>query len=495
LRELKVKVLKRIDMKVQIHAAQRLLEDQHEKLATHRGHILVLGFGGVGQSILPVILRHLDVSPSAVVVLDKEVRPEFAKYEDLGVTYVHREIVKSNLVPTLNELLSPGDLLINVSLNIDGLEIVEWCLQNNVLYIDTSIERWATEPDEIIPELGERTLYTTHQEMRRMASAYPGASTCVVTHGANPGLVSHFVKAALLKLAKDTGLKTGTPESQEQWGMLAEALNVKIIQTAERDTQILKEPKRVNEFVNTWSCEGFWAEGRAPAEMGWGTHEKEIPADGKELAGGSVLYLEQPGVETTVKSWVPLGGTFNGYLIQHSEAITISEYFSTENYRPTCYYAYQPCDAAIASVHEMKGQELWMHRKTRIAKNSIQSGIDELGVLLLGHERNALWYGSQLSIEESRELVEGQNATTLQVVGSMLGAIVWMLDNPNQGYCEPEDLPFEFVLNIASPFLGPIAAVYSDWTPLAHANRELYDDEHDDSDVWAFSNFRTDSGL
>ena len=36
-------------------------------------------------------------------------------------------------------------------------------------------------------------------------------------------------------------------------------------------------------------------------------------------------------------------------------------------------------------------------------ENEIDDGIDELGVLLYGHDKNAYWYGSQLSIEETRE--------------------------------------------------------------------------------------------
>jgi homospermidine synthase len=467
---------------MKINAASRLLASQ--KLATHSQRILLLGFGAVGQTMLPLLLRHVDFDVAKLTVLDKVERPEFKPYA--GINYVVREIVESNMDSTLESLLAEGDYLINLSLNIDGIALVEWCLQHNVMYIDTSIERWATDPDETIPDLGERTLYVEHQEIRKMASKYPGHSTCVVTHGANPGLVSHFTKAALLKIAKDTGLSVDVPKGQEGWAALAEATGTKVIQIAERDTQILKVPKRIHEFVNTWSCEGFWAEGRAPAELGWGSHEP-LEVAGLTVQGNSA-YLDQPGVSTLVKSWVPLGGTYNGFLIQHSEAITISEYLSTDSYRPTVYYAYQPTDAALASIHEMRGQALWLHRHTRIAKNSILSGVDELGVLLLGHGKNALWYGSQLDIEESRSLVPGQNATTVQVCASLLGAIVWTLENPRMGYCEPEDLPFDFVLSIAKPYLGPMVAYYSGWSPLdnrGHLYKNNYDEEHE----WAFTNF------
>ena len=40
--------------------------------------------------------------------------------------------------------------------------------------------------------------------------------------------------------------------------------------------------------------------------------------------------------------------------------------------------------------------------RKRILMDDIIKGIDELGVLLAGHKKNAYWYGSQLSIEEAR---------------------------------------------------------------------------------------------
>jgi homospermidine synthase len=192
-----------------------------------------------------------------------------------------------------------------------------------------------------------------------------------------------------------------------------------------------------------------------------------------------------------VKSWVPEGGAFNGFLIQHSEAITMSEYFTTEDgsYRPTVYYAYQPCDAAVLSVHEMRGAEMKFHRRTRIAKNSIVAGRDELGVLLLGHGLNAYWYGSQLTIDEARELIPGENATSIQVGASILGAMTWAFENPENGYTEPEQIPYDFVLKIAKPYLGTVAGVKSDWNPLQDRN-SLYKQDFDEANIWSFQNFR-----
>lgn len=477
---------------ITIEAANRLLAA--EKLATPPGKIVILGFGSVGQTVLPLVLRHFNIEPENVIVMDRIQHPLFQKYKNSGVQYKVASIDKSNLDDVLSSVLEQGDFLVNVSLNIDGIAIVRWCLEHGVMYLDTSIERWPDEPDEIIPDLAERTLYSAHQEIRAACAEFMGQGpTCIVTNGANPGLVTYLTKEALLNIAKEMNLPHEVPSDREGWAQLAKATGTKVIQIAERDTQVMKYPKRVNEFVNTWSCEGFWAEGRAPAEMGWGTHENPKPEGGNVHREGprNAAYLAQPGVSVLVKSWVPKGGQFNGFLIQHSEAITMSEYFTTADgsYRPTIYYAYQPCDAAILSVHEMRGAELRFHRRTRIAKNSIVAGRDELGVLLLGHGLNAYWYGSQLTIDEARALIPGENATSIQVGASILGAMTWAFENPDKGYLEPESLPHDFVLKIAKPYLGTVAGVQSDWTPLKNRN-SLYKQDFDETNVWSFENFR-----
>ena len=99
-------------------------------------------------------------------------------------------------------------------------------------------------------------------------------------------------------------------------------------------------------------------------------------------------------------------------------------------------------------------------------ENEIVDGIDELGVLLFGHDNNAYWYGSQLSIEETRKLAPYQNATGLQVTSAVLGGMVWALENPNEGIVEADEMDFDRLLEIQLPYLGPVKGYYTDWTPL-----------------------------
>ena len=79
--------------------------------------------------------------------------------------------------------------------------------------------------------------------------------------------------------------------------------------------------------MNTWSIEGFYEEGTAPAEMGWGTHERRSAEERTRPVGGpgNQIFLAQPGMRTLVHSWVPKGGPIVGMVVRHAESFTISD--------------------------------------------------------------------------------------------------------------------------------------------------------------------------
>jgi homospermidine synthase len=308
-------------------------------------------------------------------------------------------------------------------------------------------------------------------------------------------MVSWMVKQALLDVARDIGIAHAEPATQQDWAQLMRRTGVKGIHIAERDTQRARDPKPRGKFVNTWSVEGFVAEGLQPSELGWGTHEKTMPAGSRRHDFGcdAAIYLTRPGAGTRVRSWTPTAQAQHGWMITHNESISIADYFTArENgkivYRPTCHYAYHPCDDAVLSLHEMAGAQ-WKPQKTWhiLSEHDIVDGIDELGVLLYGHAKNAYWFGSQLSIEETRRLAPYQNATGLQVTSAVLAGIVWMLENPDRGIVEADEMDFRRCLEIQRPYLGPVIGCYTGWTPLV-GRGELFPEDLDHEDPWQFKN-------
>ncbi|MGA1293511.1 MAG: saccharopine dehydrogenase C-terminal domain-containing protein, partial [Candidatus Nanopelagicales bacterium] len=420
------------------------------------GRVLVLGAGSVAQCTLPLILKHF-AKPNQVTVIDIEDKTHRLKNEiSQGVIFKIDKITKENLDSKLKSYLSSGDLLLDLAWNIDCNAILQWCHDNNVLYLNTSVEEWNPYVDGAQRPVLDRTLYPRHMRIRKMMKTWDKKGpSAVVEHGANPGLVSHFTKAALVEIANKLKADNKSNEKitkalhQEKYNELAYLLGVKVIHIAERDTQITDKPKKVDEFVNTWSVEGFYEEGIAPAEIGWGTHEKELPKNASmhnDDGPSNQIAIAQPGAKTWVRSWVPDFETI-GMVIRHGEAFTITEHLTVRDesgkdlYRPTVHYAYCPSNEAIVSMTELEMRQWDLQKNQRILNEEIIDGEDRLGVLLMGHEYKSWWYGSMLSIHEARKLVPGQSATTLQVACSVLAAAMWMIENPNEGVLVPDQLP------------------------------------------------------
>jgi homospermidine synthase len=477
------------------------------------GKILIIGCGSVSQCAIPLLLELVDMPVQKITIMDfvdnrSRVKDALAK----GVKYVIDRITPENYVKLLSKYVGKGDFIIDLAWNIECQAMLTWCRDNQVLYVNTSVEEWNPYQDDVRTDPTKYTLYARQMKIRKLIESWGDnkGTTAVVDHGANPGLVSHCTKKALIDIAEKI-LKQGkdrerivqieTALKAKNFAKLAQLEGVKVIHISERDTQITDRPKQVNEFVNTWSIEGFYEEGIAPAELGWGTHERLIPHNAFFHKEGpkNQICLSTLGVKTWVRSWVPCG-EITGMVIRHGEAFGISDRLTVwENgeaiYRPTVHYAYCPSDSAINSLHELEMRQFDLQKNQRIMSDEIISGGDELGVLLMGHDFKSWWTGSLLTIDEARRLVPHQNATTVQVAISVVAAAIWMMKNPRRGYNLPDDIDHDAILDIAAPYIKPFVSRAVDWTPLDSINSkysEFGTEQPKPEDVWQFTTFLTD---
>ncbi|WP_299836966.1 saccharopine dehydrogenase NADP-binding domain-containing protein [uncultured Jannaschia sp.] len=457
------------------------------------GAIVMIGFGSIGRGTLPLIERHFEYDPAQLTVIDPSDRAS-AHLDDRGIAHRQVALTPDNYREVLGELLTPGcGFCVNLSVDTSSLDLMRFCREQRVPYIDTVVEPWAGFYFDT-DDNAARTNYALRQAVRDEKAANPGGTTAVSCCGANPGMVSWFVKAALLRLAEDTGADATTPATREGWARRMQSLGVKGVHIAERDTQARHKPRPRDVFVNTWSVEGFIAEGFQPAELGWGTHETWFPENARRHGSGcqSAIWLNRPGAITRVHTWCPTPGPQFGYLVTHNEAISIADYYTVGDgpgpeFRPTCHYAYHPCDDAVLSLHEMFGAGVTQADHHILTEDEIVEGVDELGVLLFGHAKNALWYGSRLSNEETKRLAPDQNATGLQVTSAVLAGMVWALENPDAGIVETDEMDHARCLEIQTPYLGPVEAHYTDWTPLQD-RWQHFPEDIDESDPWQFRN-------
>ena len=471
------------------------MNGQHPCHGSLAGPVVMIGFGSIGQGTLPLILRHFDVDPGQIVVVDPG-GAGAAVLAELGVRRVPVALTPENSDAVLTPLLGPGTgFCVNVSVDTGSVDILRHCRELGALYVDTVIEPWPGFYDDPARTAAERSNYALRRTLLAERAARPGGPTAVSACGANPGMVSWLVKQALLDVAAAVGGPGDAPTDRTGWAGLMRDVGVTGIHIAERDTQRGCRPRPDGTFRNTWSVAGFIAEGLQPAELGWGTHERWLPpgAECHAEADAPSIYLRRPGADTRVRTWCPTRGAQFGLLVTHNESISIADHFTlvedgVVTFRPTCHYAYHPADDALMSWHDLLGNPACPPRRHEVlAADDTLDGIDELGVLLYGHVRNAYWYGSRLSIEETRRLAPHQNATGLQVTSAVLAAMVWALENPAAGIVEADDMDFARCLEVQRPYLGAVEGHFTAWHPLAD-RQTLFPDDTDPGDPWQFRN-------
>ena len=286
----------------------------------HR-RILFVGYGTIAQALTPVLFDlYPDLDPHNVSAIAADDRGAAIAHR-FGIGIAVNPLTKENLHAALEGRLGPGDLMLNLSVEVATVALIDWCQERSVLYLDTCVEPWAGGYDPACHPAEHTTNYWLRQEALRRKGK--GKSTCVIAHGANPGLVSHFIQLALSELAASEGLAFDGPPAA-----LARALGVKTIHIAERDTQTDGMALRDGEFANTWSVDGLIAEAMQCAELSWGTHETRLAAGAARIgtARTAGVMLDRPGVSTKVKSWVPSAGEQQAWLITHHEAHSIGKW-------------------------------------------------------------------------------------------------------------------------------------------------------------------------
>ncbi|MBL8448090.1 MAG: saccharopine dehydrogenase NADP-binding domain-containing protein, partial [Zoogloeaceae bacterium] len=417
------------------------------------GRLLVIGTGCVAQALLPLLWRHVAVPRERVALLGPDPRGASLAHRH-GVAFHRCRLTPANYTAELSRHLQEGDLLVNLALGVGSLDVLGWCQAHGVIYVDSNLEPWAGQSHSL-------AVARAHA----LADRAKGQATAVIAHGANPGLVSHFLKEALERLAPQAA---NVPDAGRRLGL-------QVVQISERDDHRSIAPVALasggGRFANTWSARGLAGELCAAAELAWGRHEPPPPAGAAAPSPHRPWALRWPtsGRVTRVRTWTPSGGECAGYLLAHHEAFSLAELLAPQDHpddaRPTVFYGVRPCPAALAGIDALPSigppPPDWHYS---VLTNELSEGGIELGVLLLG-DRVGHWYGSRLSLAEARRCAPDNNATSLQVAAGVLGALVWALENPRAGVVEAEDLDHHRVMTIARPYLGDLIGIDTPWRP------------------------------
>ena len=424
--------------------------------------IIIVGFGSIAQALLPLLSENYD---SEIIIFDKEIDATRKNIASEYSAILNKNLITpNNFHSILSPLLNNNSFLLNLAVSVSSLALINLTQRFNTLYLDTCIEPWdyANHNNNHL-----KSNHSLRENLKQYAQTQTSTTTAIVGHGANPGFISILLKKAMLEMAQKNGIPD-QPKTQSEWAKLSERLELQVIQISERDTQISSKKRAPKSFICTWSVDGLITECLQPAELGWGSHEVNVPQNAKNNEYS--LELIEQGRNVIVKSWSPNYLEFNAYLLTHNESLSIAEYLtldtpSTPKYRPTVYYAYHPCDQTVDSMHLLCSENEDQIESKEVMKDDIVSGIDELGIFLISKKYKSLWLGSNLSIGKARKMAKHNSATSLQVTSSIVAGMKWAEQNSESGVMESENLDWEYIYDFVEPYWQPIIIQETDWRP------------------------------
>lgn len=450
------------------------------------GRIVQFGFGAVGKSFYEKLSKEIkfDENKYYVVTMDSS---EFEAYVNLGgmvSNFIVSEVTRKNFRQVFEPLLAEGDLLIDFADTVGTRDICEWCAERNIMYMNTGEADWPDHWYCIFEENGlKRELKRKYAQNR-----YP----IVLQHGNNPGLVSHFVKAAIeyvvhTQFKKDKQLKALIKAGK--FNEAARALGIRMIHVNDIDLQQVKDAYSDNLLFSTWCTDSFWFEMLSEATANIGTHEKidyEAECNLVDRERG-FLEFKKLAADKKCRTYYP-GGYFEGFMVPHEETITIAQSLEVQEegqtvYRPTVMFLYSPCVYATnyfkgAKVNEypepdpQKPQDcenengrtiirgyVYPENVEIVYQEKIASGTEYVGVLLLGDKFEPVWVGNRVEADflyKDKKSSYWQTPTITPVAMSALSAVCWMLKHKDKGGIYfPDDIEdYKGIIRLAEKYIS-----------------------------------------
>lgn len=455
------------------------------------GRIVQFGFGAVGKSFYEKLSREIKFNENKYYVITMNPN-EFHAYINLGgmtENFKTCEVTRENFKEVFGPYLEEGDLLIDFADTVGTKDICDWCAERNIMYINTGEADW---PDHWYCIFEENELKRDLQEKHRQSQTtnkYP----IVLQHGNNPGLVSHFVKAAIEYVVHAQFKKDKHLQGLIKAGKFNEAarnLGIRMIHVNDIDLQEVKDDYSESILFSTWCTDSFWFEMLSEATANIGTHEKIDFEEECNFVNREKGFLEfhKLAAGTKGRTYYP-GGTFEGFLVPHEETITIAKGLEVKEndkvvYRPTVMFLYSPCKYATdyfqhAKVNEYPDPDpekpadcenengrtiirgyVYPENFEIVYQEKIAAGTEYVGVLLLGDNFKPVWVGNRVEasfLYKNKKDSYWQTPTITPVAMSALAAVCWMLKNKDKGGIYfPDDIPdYKYILKLAEKYISP----------------------------------------
>ena len=437
----------------------------------HTGNIVQFGFGAVGKSFYEKVKNEISFNENNYYVISAN-EFEFEAFINMGgiaTNFIHVLINEDNYIEIFSKYLNEGDILIDFADSVGTLDICSWCVDNKIMYLNTGETDWPSNWYCIFDEnLKKNKLKKDVKDKIK----YP----ILLQHGNNPGLVSHFVKEALVYVVNTQYKKNKEYKKlikENKFNELAKELKVKMIHVNDIDLQKIDEEFNDSKLISTWCIDSFFFELLSEATQNIGTHENIDKSICKkiDIEKGFLEYKDY-AVDKKIKTIYP-DGYFEGYLVPHEETITIAnslEVYDDNNviYRPSVMFVYKPCKLASEYLEKSRTDiideqiavrgHLYPKDAEVVYKEKIKEGTEYVGILLMGDNFEPVWVGNRVEMNYlyKQKYSYWQTPTITPVAMSALAGLCWMIKNKEKGDIYfPDDIKdYKYVLKLAEKYIS-----------------------------------------
>ena len=445
-----------------------LLKEKCKNKPFYNHKIWFVGYGCIGRPILLMLLNLCNIDPLNIILFDK--RDLSNIYIPKGVVVRDKtEILKDNYLSVFTDL-ADNDIIVEASYAINTLDLLKLCQERGASHINSCIDIWDYKNIKTPLEYSLKYIHDTLDYYNHNIEKGKKNFNSIISMGCNPGNVSIWNKIGIREIWKKKFNIDTIPD--KSFAELAHELGIQTIHISERDTQRTNNPKKINEYCNTWSTDGeaYYEELLGPVEASWGTHENK-DYNNMPVVKYDKRYMiwKKMGAYVYAQSWVPIYGRYIGNIIRHDEAYTIGRYLTIKNkYNPSVYYVYHPTNDTMESVHELKERNHNYQNNYRNLTKEITDGRDLLGLTYYLEDGTTYFIGSLLDINEAREIYNNKyndfiNATNVQVVGGYLSGILSLMKlnekNVKLGLMCPDELPYDKLIEYQLPLIGDFVFV------------------------------------
>jgi homospermidine synthase len=174
--------------------------------------IFQIGFGGIGNNMLDLYLKHFTFKSGHIVICDKnpDILPLDTRFWDSGarapethngIIFKNIHVTQENYKQVYREHLKQGDLLLDLGYYVDTLDSLIWCKENGVKFVNAAVEEWETNESNDLQypqnEVRTYTLYHRQMKIQEITKKWGNSPTAILTHGANPGWCSSVTKIGM----------------------------------------------------------------------------------------------------------------------------------------------------------------------------------------------------------------------------------------------------------------------------------------------------------